>query len=181
MSYAAAVEEYYASGDTDGVVLWAAELDHATFEAPIYLVAGIEGADPETDTIALPLEAGGTKVAHTPCGFMLTRPGHDKDGPTDAKVLVDNVAADLEPHLEAARGVNSPLTVTFRSYRAESFADVAAIASPDDVIEGLEGARVSLKPDGSAEATLQWPDGRTLNIPTGPHAFISREEYPDAW
>lgn len=175
MTVSTALQEAYASGDTAGVVLTAAEIDHASFEAPIRIVTGIDMADPDA-TVLLPLEEGGAKVPHVPCGFTFVRPGHDRDGPTDAKVSIDNVSDLLQGHLRAALGYNLPVTITFRQYIV-SPGQLAAVTGPDELIDGLLLRKVDLWED-RAEGTLSWPDGRQANVPTGPNAFFDTENYP---
>lgn len=177
MSVSLALQEAYASGDEEGIVLTTAEIDHASFDAPIRIVSGVDGAaGDEDDLIPLPLVAGGQPIGHKPCAFGLTRPGHDEDGPTDARVRIDNVSALLQEPLKLALGYNLPIHVTFRQYRVLP-GQLGAVHGPDEVIEGLLLSRVVLQPD-TAEGTLSWPDGRSQNVPTGPNAFFDRSEYP---
>lgn len=177
MTLKAALAESYASGDEDGVTITAAQLDHASFEAPVFVVTGIDTATGEpAETVGLPIDEGGAPVPHTPCGFSFVRAGADHDGPTDGKVQMDNVSDLLHGHLKGAIGYNEPILVTFRQYRILPGA-VADVTGPDEVIEGLLLAVVDLTAD-TAEGTLTWEDGRSVNVPTGPDAFFDRASYP---
>lgn len=174
-----ALEEAFASGDENGCTLYAVEIDHPTFEdGPVRVIAGADGdpaALPQDRRIMLPIVPGGLPVEHVPCGFEFVRPGADHDGPTDGKIRIDNVSRLLDGHLRGAQGFNAPVTVTVRPYVVPD--EIAAVTGPDEEIRGLELRRVMLTAE-TAEGTLQYPDGRELNIPTGPHAVFTREEYP---
>ncbi len=177
MTLKAALAESYASGDEAGVTITAAQLDHVSFERPIFVLAGIDTATGEpAETIDLPIEEGGAGVAHTPCAFTFVRAGADHDGPTDGKVQIDNVSDLLHGPLKGAIGYNEPILVTFRQYRVlPGF--LGDVTGPDEVIEGLRLAVVELTAD-TAEGTLSWEDGRDVNVPTGPNAFFDRASYP---
>lgn len=177
MSVSLAIAEAYASGDTAGVVLTAASLDHPSFDAPIYVAAGIEAPDGDPDgKIMLPTEEGGPPVAHTPCAFTFIRPGADRDGPTEGRVQMDNVSDLLQGPLKNAVGYNESISVTFRQYRVLP-GRLAQVTGPDEIIEGLLLSTVDLKAD-TAEGTLAYEDGRMQNVPTGDDAFFDRENYP---
>lgn len=177
MTVSAALAETYASGFEDGVLLVAAEFDHASFEIPARVVTGID--TPQGDealTIDLPIEAGGARLAHTVCPFGITLPGHDHDGPTDAKVVIDNISDQLQDLFKGALGYNLPIRITFRMYRVRP-GQLAAVTGPDDEISGLLLSSVDLYAD-RAEGTLSYLDGRKANVPTGPNAFFDSDNYP---
>lgn len=179
MALSAAVQEAYASGDALGVVLLAAEITHPTFAVPIRVVAGVDGPTgvaPEDRVVLLPTAVSGIAVAHIPCAFEFTPPGADQDGPTDAKVRIDNVSDLLEEHLRGAVGYDAPVLITFRTYIVTP-GELDQVTGPDDEIDGLELRVVTLNAE-SAEGTLQYPDGRQVSVPTGPNAFFTRDEYP---
>lgn len=175
MSVNAALAEAYASGDEEGVWLTAAELDHASFDEPVRVVTGADDLDPE-ETVDLPLGEGGPRVPHRPCAFGFIRPGADRDGPTDAKIRMDGVSAELSEHLEAAGGYNQALRLTIRQYRVLP-GQLAAVTDPEEVIAGMQVREVELTED-SAEGAAGFPDGRQMNVPTGPYAFFDRDTYP---
>jgi hypothetical protein len=177
MTLSAAIEEAYASGDEEGVTLSAFQIDHPSFDEPLYGVRGFDDAPNDPDFyVMLPIEPGGEKIRHKPCGFSLTPPGSDNDGPTDGKVTVDAVSMHLYPYLKDALGYGEPITITFRQYQIlpDGLGDVTA---PDEEIAGLQLSNVTLTAT-SAEGTVAWPDGRKFNVPTGPDAFFDRESYP---
>lgn len=177
MTVSAALVEAYASGFEDGVVLVTAEIDHASLEIPARVVTGID--TPQGDealTIDLPLVEGGERMPHIVCPFTVIPPGQDHDGPTDAKVAIDNVSDVLRELFKSALGYNLPVRITFRFYRMLP-GQLAAITGPDDDIPGLLLRSVDLNGD-RAEGTLAWPDGRRQNVPTGPNAFFDSENYP---
>jgi hypothetical protein len=168
-----AMAESYASGDAEGVTLTAASLDHPSFAAPIYVVAGIDApADDPGGTIPLPIEEGGEAVPHVPCAFTFIRPGTDHDGPTDGKVQIDNVSALLQGPLKGAVGYNEPIDVVFRQYRILP-GRLDAVTGPDEVIDGLLLSTVDLRADA-----LTYEAGRQQNVPTGDDAFFDRTSYP---
>lgn len=175
MSVSAAIEEAYASGDTSSTIVTSAQIDHASFTEPFMVVAGFDPADIDA-VIYLPLTEGGPKIPHHPCGFTFIRGGHDKDGPTDARAIIDNVSGMLSDLLSGAIGYNSPIIITFRQYIV-SPAGPGPISGPDEEIAGMQMRRVDLYED-RAEGTLSWPDGRTANVPTGPNAFFDVDNYP---
>lgn len=178
MTFSAAIAEARASGDDAAVWILTAEIIHPGLEGNLYLAMGVEGAEP-ADKVKLRLVSDGPFVDHICCAFAFTPPGSDRDGPTDAKVAIDGVSGELKPHLDAMRGWNIPALLNFREYRVTS--TLAAANGPDDdTLAGLELRNIRLTAD-TAEGTLSWPDGRTLNVPTGPNAVMDRETYPDLW
>ncbi|MCJ2009186.1 DUF1833 domain-containing protein [Methylobacterium sp. J-092] len=146
-------------------------------DTPIMVVAGVDDPTGDPDgKVYLPLEEGAEPVAHTPCDFGFTRPGADRDGPTDGKLQIDNASDLLQDALKAAMGYNEPILITFRVYCFLP-GELEAVTGPDEVIEGLRLDTVDLTAD-SAEGALSYLDGRTQNVPTGPDAFFDRENYP---
>lgn len=178
MTLSKALQEAYASGDEEGVVIDTVEIDHASLKDAIRLARNVDSQLGEPgDTIALPIEAGGAKLPHLLCAFEVIRPGADTDGPTDGKLRIDNVSDLVHDLLKGAVGYDEAIVVGFRQYRVLP-GQLDAVTGPDeDVLSGLEMTDVSLGAD-RAEGTIAWPDGRNQNVPTGPHAFFSRDEYP---
>lgn len=178
MTYSAAIEEYYASGGEDGLAVPAIEIQHPAWSGPILWVSKVE--DPTGDeaaTIDLPLTEGGQKTAHVMGAFTIVHPGQDKDGPTDGKIRLDGVSAELQEPLRAAQGFSEPIRVTLRTYLASSLDELRAATGPDEIVSDLELASVSVTAD-VVEGTLTYRDGRNLNVPTGDNAFFDRENYP---
>jgi hypothetical protein len=178
MTMKQALREAYASGDAEGVTITSVEVDHASLKAPIRLVRNVDSELGEAgDTIELPLEQGGPKLAHRLCAFTLVAPGADTDGPTDGKFEIDNVSDQLHELMEGLIGYDEPITLAFRQYQVLP-GQIAAITGPDDdTMTGLEMTQISLNAD-RAEGTIAWPDGRQQNVPTGPNAFFDRASYP---
>ena len=76
MTLKAALAESYASGDEEGVVVTAAQIDHESFDAPIFVVTGLDTATGEpAEKVGLPIVEGGPPVQHTPCAFTFVRTG----------------------------------------------------------------------------------------------------------
>lgn len=176
MSLSAALEEVYASGDEEGVVIDTVEIDHVSFDGPVLWARRVLGLADDDAVIMLPIEEGGDPVAHTPGGFRLVRPGADKKGPTDGRIILDGVSGQLYPLLKAALGHGEPITICFRQYRVLP-GQLDAVTGPDEEIAGLQLQSVSLSAT-QAEGTVAWPDGRKMNVPTGPEAFFDRDNYP---
>lgn len=178
MTLSAALRESYASGDTEGVIIDTVELDHASLDEAIRLAMNVDSALGEPgDTISLPLYEGGPKVPHRLCAFGVVRPGADADGPTDGKLQIDNVSDLVHDLLKGAIGYNESILVSFRQYRVLP-GQINAVTGPDeDTLSGMEMTDVQLGAD-QAEGVISWPDGRQQNVPTGPHAFFNRDEYP---
>ncbi|MGE7417831.1 DUF1833 family protein [Methylobacterium tarhaniae] len=178
MTVSAALREAYASGDTEGVIVTTVEVDHASLDAAILLAQNIDSELGEPgDTILLPLFEGGPKVPHLLCAFALIPPGADQDGPTDGRLQIDNVSDLLHDLMQGVIGYNEAIRITFRQYRILP-GQLAAVTGPDDdTLTGLEMVAFDITAD-RAEGTIAWPDGRQQNVPTGPHAFFDRSEYP---
>lgn len=163
-----ALAELYASGG-DAVELVGVELSHPSLAAPIRVVANVR------DDMQLPLVIGNPATAlHTACAFQVTLPGQDEDGPTDAKVRIDNVSGLLRQPLRDAIGANMPISVLIRTYICEPPTLTPVL---EDVIGPLQLKSVTLTAT-TAEGTLTLEDGRTVNFPTGPNAFFDLANYP---
>jgi hypothetical protein len=178
VTLSAALRESYASGDEEGVIVETLEIDHASLDAAILLVRNVDSAlgDPG-DTVGLPLEEGGPKVPHLLCAFEVITPGADADGPTEGKLRIDGASHVIHDLLRGAIGYNEEIRVTLRFYRVLPGALAAVTGPDDDSFSGLEMTAVDLSAE-RAEGTIAWPDGRQQNVPTGPHAFFNRDEYP---
>lgn len=178
MTVSVALREAYASGDDEGVVIETLEVDHASLDAAIRLVRNVDGQLGEPgETMALPIEAGGPRLAHLLCAFEIIAPGADSDGPTEGKIRIDNVSDLMHDLLKDAIGYDQANRVTIRFYRVLP-GQIDRVAGPDDdSFSGLEMTAVELSAD-SAEGTITWPDGRQQNVPSGPNAFFDRASYP---
>lgn len=178
MTLSAALAEAYASGDEDGVILTTCEVDHPSLDEAIRLVRNVDSdLGAPGDTLALPLVEGGPRVPHRLCAFTLIPPGADTDGPTDGKLQIDNVSDLLHDLMRGVVGYNEPITLAFRQYRVLPGGLDAVTGPDDDDLTGLEMTRFDVSAE-RAEGTLAWPDGRQVNVPTGPDAFFDRGSYP---
>ena len=178
MTLKQALQEAYASGDEEGVVITTLEVDHASLDTAILLVQNVDSELGEPgDTLALPLVEGGPKVPHLLCAFSIVAPGADADGPTEGKMQIDNVSDLLHDLMKGVVGYNEAIRITFRQYRILP-GQLAAVTGPDDdTLTGLEMTAIDLSAE-RAEGTIAWPDGRQQNVPTGPNAFFDRDSYP---
>ncbi|KQP36700.1 DUF1833 family protein [Methylobacterium sp. Leaf100] len=178
MTLSAALAEAYASGDEEGVILTTCEVDHPSLDAAILLVQNVDSdLGAPGDTLALPLFEGGPRLPHQLCAFTLIPPGADMDGPTDGKLQIDNVSDLLHELMRGVVGYNEAITIGFRQYRVLPGQLDAVTGPDDDDLTGLEMTRFDISAE-RAEGTIAWPDGRQLNVPTGPNAFFARDDYP---
>lgn len=182
MSYSAALEEAYASGGEDEATVTVAKLDHPAFPAPAYVLMAMDGVAFDIGSTVAFKDPHGTVILAQPCAFKFTRPGADKDGPTDGKVRIDNVNRKLEPLLRAAMGSGEAVTMEFYEYLVAApipaiTTDFTSQGPPDGVIDGLTVDLVNLS-ETSAEGTVRFVDGRQTNVPTGPNAFFDRDNFP---
>lgn len=178
MTLTTALREAYASGDTEGIIVTTLEVDHASLDEAILLAQNIDSELGEPgDTILLPLVEGGPKVPHLLCAFALIPPGADQDGPTDGRLQIDNVSDLLHDLMQGVIGYNEAIKIAFRQYRILPGRLDAVTGPDDDTLSGMEMTAFDINAD-RAEGTIAWPDGRQQNVPTGPHAFFNRDEYP---
>lgn len=178
MTVSAALRETYASGDDECVVVETLEVDHASLDAAIRLVRNVDGQLGEPgETMSLPIEAGGPRLAHLLCAFEVIGPGADSDGPTEGKIRMDNVSDLFHELLKGAIGYDAAIRITIRFYRVLPGRLDEVTGPDDDSFSGLEMTAVQLSAD-SAEGTIAWPDGRQQNVPSGPNAFFDRANYP---
>jgi len=178
MTLKQALAEAYASGDEAGVIVTTLEVDHASLDTAILLAQNVDSALGEPgDTVELPLVEGGPKVGHLLCAFGIVAPGADPDGPTEGRLQIDNVSDLLHDLMKGVIGYNEAIRVTFRQYRVLP-GGLADLTGPDDdTLTGLEMTAFEISAD-RAEGSIAWPDGRQINVPTGPNAFFNRDSYP---
>ncbi|TDR94209.1 DUF1833 family protein [Enterovirga rhinocerotis] len=175
MSIEAAFEEIYASGDEAATVLYALELTHPGIDGAVRWVMGVgEPVDDGEALVPLPIVPGQPKVNHTPCSFEIIRPGAEKNGPTPGRLRILGISGEAYRLLKGALGYDAPIDVVLREYAVHS--SVAALTGPGATVDDLELTAVDLD-GGAAEGALEFPDGRNLNVPTGPHAFFDRFDY----
>jgi hypothetical protein len=170
-----AMEEAYASAPRSVVLVDVVELDHASFASPIYLATGIEDdfsitledGVTEIDFVADPELASTAKIV----GFHMIPPGFMSDGPTPAKLIMENVSRILYPHLKDAQSSNLPINVVYRSYRSDQ------LTAPGEVIEGLRLRNVMLGAV-QVEGELSFEETSTQAFPRRTYTL---DDYPGTW
>lgn len=156
-------DEAYASAPADQVVRHVVELDHASFVAPLYFMAGVE------QDVAIKLETGASVTAIA-CGFEVVPPGFEDSGPTPASLRIDGVSYKLFPVLKGAVG-GGAIRVTYRAYLGDDFTTVV------DRIEGLELKKVGLTA-ATASGELSFKEIATQAFPRRTYDL---ETYPGLW
>ncbi|MBS7698777.1 MULTISPECIES: DUF1833 family protein [unclassified Chelatococcus] len=141
MSLTEAMEESYASAARGDIIYETVEMDHVAFAAPVRVITGVDEA------MSLPLALGGPTVLFEPLQVSITLPGVTEDGPTPAKVRIDNVSGLLLPYLREAIRATAPIKVIYRAYTT------ADLTQPGDVINDLELRSVTLN-ETYAEGSL---------------------------
>lgn len=162
MSVTDALAEAYANQPAGEVVIETLQLDHITFDAPIYIATGV------LDDISLPLVLSGSPILHKALQISVTPPGMGPDGPTPLKVTIDNVSSFLLPFLRLAVGATDPIGVTYRCYTTTD------LSQPGDVVSGLELRDVDLGPV-SADGTIGF---REIELQAFPLATYDQQFYP---
>ncbi|MFD2679027.1 DUF1833 family protein [Camelimonas lactis] len=160
MSISAAMEEAYAAARPDQVIVQTLEMDHPAFAQPVRIVTNVA----EDMTLTVP---GAGDVLFQACGVSITLPGDTEDGPTQARVRVDNVSGILRGYLKDAVQAGEPIKVTFRAY-------ILGEMQPGEVIDGMELASVSLTAT-AAEGALKF---RELELQAFPLATYDQQYYP---
>jgi hypothetical protein len=100
--------------ETDEVWLVLITISHADLDEPLRVVNNIEDI----------VSRGETYIA---CPFELEEPGDDPDGPTDARIKVDNVDRRI---VDAHRLISSPPSVTLEAILA---------SDPDELEYSIQG------------------------------------------
>lgn len=116
--------EAQASCPPDDVAICALELEHPSFNQPVYIVANV------VDDIELGIEAGadvnqGQMVNHVACPFKAEYPEQREGQPPQCKVSIDNVSRELLPKIRAAMGVRAYVKVTYREYLGSDLTEPA--------------------------------------------------------
>lgn len=92
----------YTAEETDEIPLVLVTIEHDDLSQPIRVVNNIEDIESQ----------GFTFIG---CPFELEEPGDDPNGPTDARLKIDNVSRQI---VAAVRLISSPPTVTIQSILA---------------------------------------------------------------
>lgn len=162
MSLTVAMQEAYASAPRQHTILETLELDHPAFSSPVRVVTGV-GEDQ-----TLPLGGGKGSATFVAMDIGVTLPGFSDDGPSQAKLRIDNVSGLLLPYLRDAVASTQPISITFRAYTT------ADISQPGDVISDLELREVTLTAT-AAEGTLSFREIETQAFPLRTYDL---ESYP---
>lgn len=114
-THSEAMLEANASCPPDEVEYCALELEHPSFDQPVYVVANV------ADDMELGIEAGsdvnqGQMVNHIACPFKADYPEQAEGQAPQCKVSIDNVSRELLPKIRAAMGVRAYVKVTYREY-----------------------------------------------------------------
>lgn len=147
-----AMKEAYASPEYDEVVIDTLQLDHASFERPIYIACNVP------ENIPLPIVEYGPLFEFVAMGIKITPPSFDDDGMGSAQVQIDNVSGLLERHARAAVQGGTPILVTYRAYTSSD------LNQPGEVYSGMLLKRVSLTAT-MATGTLEMPEHETQAFP----------------
>lgn len=148
--------EAYAAVPTDVFIYECIELDHVMFDAPVRVVSNAA-----TDTVL-----GGLVYKALP--VLVSLPGFNEDGPTPAKISIDNTSSLLIGYLQAAIQSDQPIRVTYRAFRSDETFQVG------DEISGLELWDVDVGPI-SAEGSLRY---RELELQAFPLATYDAQYFP---
>ncbi|NEU15154.1 DUF1833 domain-containing protein, partial [Methylobacterium sp. BTF04] len=119
------------------------------------------------DDVEITLEDG-RRVWAIACAFAYTPPGFEDNGPTPAKLSIDNVSGRILPYLKQA---TSAIRVTYRAYLGGDLTTVV------DMIEGLELKRVTLG-GATAEGELTFAEIATQAFPRRTYDL---DTYPGLW
>ena len=114
-THSEAMLEAIASCPPGGTTYHALELEHPSFDQPVYVVADAP------DDIELGIEAGsdpnqGAMVNHIACPFRCGYPEQREGQAPQCQVSIDNVNRELLPKIRAAQEVRAAIKVTYREY-----------------------------------------------------------------
>jgi hypothetical protein len=123
-THSEAILEANACCPPDEVLYCTLELEHPSFDQPVYVVANV------ADDIELGIEAGsdvnqGAMVNHVACPFKAEYPEQREGQPPQCKVSIDNVKRELLPKIRAALGVRAYVKVTYREYLGSDLSEPA--------------------------------------------------------
>jgi hypothetical protein len=156
MARSIAMTEAYANVPHDDYIFECLILDHITFAESIRIVANA------TDDTTL----GGQLYKAIP--VSVTLPGSSEDGPTPARISIDNVSRILVTYLREAVNADSPIKVTYRAYlNSDRF-------TLGDEITDLELWDVEVTAT-TAEGSLRY---RELELQAFPLATYDAQYYP---
>lgn len=120
-----AIAEVHAHRPEGQQVVTTIEFDHPGMDEPARVVA-------DNDDLEAALESGEI-VTFKAVAFRHAGPAQGDSRWPEIELTIDGAAGILEPHLEAALGLDAPIMVTVRDYLRQS-----ALDGPGRVIAGLE-------------------------------------------
>src|SRR5690606_18678323 len=114
-THSEAMLEANASCPPEDAEYFALELEHPSFDQPVYIVTDV------ADDLELGIEAGsdvnqGRMVNHIACPFRYTYPEQREGQPAQCQVSIDNVSRELLPKVRAAMAVRAYVKVSYREY-----------------------------------------------------------------
>lgn len=114
-THSEAMLEANASCPPDDAQYITLELEHPSFDQPVYVVANV------ADDMEFGIESGsdphqGQMVTHIACPFQCGYPEQAEGQAPQCKVSIDNVSRELLPKIKAAMGIRASLKVTYREY-----------------------------------------------------------------
>jgi len=123
-THSEAMLEANASCPPDEVQYCTLELEHPSFDQPVYVVANV------ADDMQLGIEAGsdpnqGQMVNHIACPFQCAYPEQAEGQAPQCKVSIDNVHRELLPKIRAAMAVRAYVRVTYREYLGSDLTEPA--------------------------------------------------------
>lgn len=138
-------------------ILSTLELYHSSWnEQPSYIVN-------DNEDLSGMIEAGadfnsGTVVTFSKCAFSLNLP-ESSDRLPEMEITIDNVSAELMPHVLSAIGVRSPIYVVYREYLKED-----SETTPHYVLRGLYLNAISCS-DSTVVGTAVFGDYNNRSFP----------------
>lgn len=123
-THSEAMLEANASCPPEEVQYCTLELEHPSFDRPVYVVANV------ADDIELGIEAGddvnqGQMVNHIACPFKAEYPEQREGLAPQCKVSIDNVAREILPKIKEAMTVRAYVRVTYREYLGSDLTEPA--------------------------------------------------------
>jgi hypothetical protein len=119
-----AMLEAYASCPPSARIYFTLEINHPSFEAPVYIVTNVG------DDTAFGIEVGadvnsGETVTFFACPFQASYPEQREGQPPSTQIKIDNVNRELVPAIRAALGVRAYISVNYREYLGSDMTEPA--------------------------------------------------------
>lgn len=119
-----ALLEAYASCPPSARIYYTLEVNHPSFETPVYIVANVG------DDMDFGIETGtdvnsGQTVSHIACPFQASYPEQREGQPPSTQIKIDNVNRELVPKIRAALAVRAYVQVGYREYLGSDLTEPA--------------------------------------------------------